>query len=84
MNGPYFKPAEVAERLGVDVKTVLRWIANGELEALNVARNVNGGRPSWRITEQAIERFTNHRSSLRVEPGHEPRPRRPKCRVKYW
>lgn len=44
---------QVADRLGVSIPTVRRWIAAGDLEALRL------GRPgsSLRITEGALLRF---------------------------
>lgn len=51
-----------AEECGVTQATVLLWIRNGELQAVNVARKP-GGRPSWRISREAIERFEAGRTA---------------------
>jgi excisionase family DNA binding protein len=47
---------EVAERLGVNVETVRRWVRNGEIEVIDF-----GGRAGYRVTEQALERFIRGR-----------------------
>jgi excisionase family DNA binding protein len=51
-----FAPSEIAERYGVDHGKVLRWIDNGQLRAVNVATNP-GGRPRWRVPEEALAEF---------------------------
>ena len=50
------------ERYGVSAHTVLAWIASGELRAVNVARSANGGKPRWRITEEALSAFEASRT----------------------
>lgn len=47
---------EVRERYGVGEHTVLKWIRGGELKAIDVSRTP-GGKPKWRITEQALAEF---------------------------
>ena len=53
---------ELAERYGVTGHTVLRWIASGELRAINVGRRPGGKKPRWRITAEALETFELIRS----------------------
>ncbi len=58
---------------------VLAWIRTGELHAVNVAARA-GGRPRWRISVEALERFDEARSS-RI-PGRAAQPKvRPESRT---
>lgn len=61
---------DIAERYGSGLHTVLGWIDRGELAAINVARQA-GGRPRWRITEDALQAFERSRSN-----SPEPNPKR--------
>jgi excisionase family DNA binding protein len=63
-------PNQLARRLGVGVHTVLGWIRDGELAALNLARR-GAGRPRWKILPSAIAAF---------EAGRTARPRAPVAR----
>lgn len=47
---------QICERFGVGEHTVLAWIRNGELAAINVARKPDG-KPKWKITPSALEAF---------------------------
>ena len=49
-------PPEIARRYGVANKTVLDWIRQGELVALNLARR-GSKRPRYSVTPEALERF---------------------------
>ncbi len=53
---------EIAVSYGVSQHSVLGWIAHGELAAISVARRA-GGRPSWRISREAVERFEAARAA---------------------
>jgi excisionase family DNA binding protein len=53
---------QVADRCGVDVGKIGRWIRSGQLSAVDVAEN-QGGRPRWRISQEAIEAFLARRQS---------------------
>lgn len=64
---------EVRERYGVGEHTVLKWIRGGELKAIDVSRKL-GGKPKWRITEQALAEF----EVLRTPPPPLPRAARRK------
>jgi excisionase family DNA binding protein len=52
----------VAEKLGVQIHAVLRWISKGEIAATNLARDAAGQRPRWRIAEQALAEFLERRT----------------------
>lgn len=43
----YVSPQEVAERLGVKVQTVYRWIKSGKLAAVKIGQ--------WRIAESTLQ-----------------------------
>jgi excisionase family DNA binding protein len=53
---------EVANRFGVAVDTVTRWIEEGELRALNVA-STSSKLPRWSISDADIEAFTKARQT---------------------
>lgn len=53
---------QAATRLGgVSYRTVRRWVARGELRAINTGTNGRG--PSWRITETELDRFQRERGT---------------------
>jgi excisionase family DNA binding protein len=58
----YLTPPEVARRFGIKPDKVLTWIATGGLVAINAAERP-GGRPRWRISQEALEAFERRRSS---------------------
>ncbi len=73
----------VAEWLGVDHSKVLRWIASGELPAIDVSQN-HGGRPRWRVDPADLESFLLRRRT-RSAPAAGPRRRRmPNRIVEYF
>ncbi|GGA57897.1 hypothetical protein GCM10007416_33870 [Kroppenstedtia guangzhouensis] len=43
-------PAQVAKRLQVTERTVYKYLANGEMEAVKIGR-------VWRITEEQLQKF---------------------------
>lgn len=53
---------DVADRYNVTQPTVLVWIHNGELEALNVGVEPGKKKPRWRITEKALAAFEKSRT----------------------
>ena len=67
---------ELCDRYGVGEHTVLGWVKNGELKALNVGRKL-GRRPKYRFTIDAITAFEQLRSSS-VPAAHPNVPRRTK------
>jgi hypothetical protein len=54
---------EVMRRYGVGQNTVLLWISNGSLKAINIGRSSGAKRPRWRITQTAIEAFEASRTA---------------------
>jgi hypothetical protein len=60
---PLHTIAQAAQQLAVNRHQVSTFIASGELVAVNVAANPRGGRPSWRISQEALEQFQLRRSS---------------------
>jgi excisionase family DNA binding protein len=52
---------EVAQLWGVSVGTIMTWIRNGELRAINVAKRL-GGRPRYRIDVADLTDFENRRA----------------------
>jgi excisionase family DNA binding protein len=64
----------VSETLAVSERTVLAWIASGELIAWNASRKSGAKRPSWRIPQEALEKFM----LLRTATPPPPRTRRRK------
>lgn len=65
-------PAQLADRYGVGVEKVVRWIKSGELRALNLAASLTG-RPRYRIPADAIAAFEAARSVLPQPPAPKPR-----------
>ncbi len=63
----YLTPPTVAEALGVNQTKVLTWIRSGELAAINVAARV-GGRPRWRINQEALDLFLLRRAAQPPAP----------------
>lgn len=61
-NTTYMNPAEVAENLGVDIRTVLAWIRTGELSAYNFAKSPSG-RPRWKISIEKLAAFNEKREN---------------------
>jgi excisionase family DNA binding protein len=51
----------VAARYGVTQHTVLAWVRDGSLRAVNVGRRVGAKRPSWRIAPEALAEFEARR-----------------------
>lgn len=53
----YYTIQQLAALFGVDEEQVLASVNSGDLEAVNVAKNPNGQRPRWRVSESAAGRF---------------------------
>ncbi len=74
----YLSPPQYAKRLSVDPAKVIIWIKRGELRAVNVATN-QSGRPTYKISLDAIVEFEERRSGAArqpVKPPSSPRRRR--------
>jgi hypothetical protein len=91
----WYSPDALAAELGVSTQTVLGWIAHGDLEAVNVGRAAQAGKPRWRIAAGKVREFTRRRSSLGRVPttstpgnaqGEGPSVRAPnsRCRVRRY
>lgn len=70
-----FTIKDVAKRYGVSETTVLGWILQKDLKAINVGRSLAKKKPRWRITQAAIDAFEAARSTA---PKVERMPRRRK------
>lgn len=55
-------PNQLAHRLAIKPSKVLKWIADGELKAVNLAER-RGGRPRWKILPEYLEEFLASRAS---------------------
>ena len=63
---------DICNRYNVHENTVLGWIHNGELKAINVGRAPGKKKPRWRITDKALAAF----EALRTPTPPAPRTRR--------
>lgn len=68
-------PPELANRWGISPDKVLNWIRKGDLKAINVA-SAHNIRPTYRITEDAIEAFSSQRQPIPQTPIPRKRRRR--------
>ena len=78
----YHTPQHVADLLGfAKVDSVYSLISSGALRAVNIATGT--GRPSWRISDDALNAFLDSRTTgpARSEP---PRKRRPSTATRYF
>ncbi len=73
---------ELAERWGVNVSKVGEWIRTGELRAINVAKSLQGNRPRYRVSDEAVREFEHRRSVVQeAAPSTIPRRRRQSAAV---
>jgi excisionase family DNA binding protein len=68
---------EVASRLQVHESTVAALIRTGQLEGFNASRNAASGKPRWRVTQDALERFIQSRTPQSVNPQKQRRSKKP-------
>lgn len=69
----YSTPPEIADRYGVKPETVIGWIKNGELAALNLAAR-GSLRPRYRVSPEALALFEQKRAVVpRTPPVRKPR-----------
>ncbi|MGO8747579.1 MAG: helix-turn-helix domain-containing protein [Thermoguttaceae bacterium] len=59
---------DLCKRYAVGEHTVLGWIRNGELKAVNVGRTPTARKPRWRITEEALTAFELLRTPIPPAP----------------
>jgi hypothetical protein len=71
-----FTPPQLAKRWGITADKVCRWILAGELEAMNLATSLDGGKPRYKITAEAVEAFEARRRVL-SRPARQVRRRKP-------
>jgi hypothetical protein len=64
----FLTPPQIAAMLGVQVGKVLRWIDRGELVALNLAECLDGKRPRWKVSQQALDDFLDSRTPAKPAP----------------
>jgi excisionase family DNA binding protein len=80
----YLSPGDVAEQLGVGVDRVYRWIAAGELAAINL----NDGprhKPRWLIRAAQLEAFLAARTTRATTPPPQMRrPRKPEHVIEFY
>jgi excisionase family DNA binding protein len=74
---------DIAEQYGVGLHTVLAWVRSGDLRAINVGRRMGAGKPRWRITQEALEAFTQLRAATQPQPKA-PRRRRPADVIEFY
>lgn len=55
--------AEIAESLGVCVETVARWVASGEMRAVNVSRDRRSRKPRLRVLQADLDQFLSARAT---------------------
>ncbi len=58
---------DLMARYAVGEHSVGTWIRNGDLTAINVAKR-NGGKPQWRVTQEALDRFELLRMKVPPQP----------------
>ncbi len=78
----YHPPAAIAAALRTKVDKVYTLIGSGELQAVNIAQR-RGGRPRWRISEEALQTFLRSRQSVKPAPATRRR-KRPQSVTQYF
>ena len=77
----YHTPPAVARRLGVAPEKVLQLIRTGEIVAHDLATR-RGGRPRWRISDEALDAFLESRRSQPTLPRR--KMRKPPTAIKQY
>jgi excisionase family DNA binding protein len=73
---------DLCKRFAVGEHTVLGWIRQGELKAVNVARGTDR-RPHWRISQEALSAFEERRAAKPPVP-RAPRRKRPEQVTEFY
>jgi len=60
-------PPQIAAQYGINADKVIRWIATGELRAINVA-TLPDGRPRWMVDVDDLAAFEQRRSAVPQAP----------------
>ena len=77
-----YRPPDLARRWRVSADKVLRFIATGELRAVNLSTHLSG-RPRWWISAEAVSEFESRRAATPVRQT--PRRRRqPEEVIQYF
>lgn len=76
-----YRPAAVAKMLTVKVDVVYQWIRAKQLTAIDVSER-RGGRPRWRISEEALQEFLRSRQT--VKPAQPARRRKRATVTQYF
>lgn len=63
----YLTPPQIADHLGCKPETVISWIKNGELKAINLAR-LGSMKSRYRVSPEALAAFELARSVIPKEP----------------
>jgi hypothetical protein len=63
-----YNVTDICNRYAVREHTVLTWIHNGELKAVNVGVEPGKKKPRWRITQAALDAFEAMRSTTPPPP----------------
>jgi len=84
----FLSPRELAELLSVSKDKVLGWIHAGELQAIDV-RSPQSSRPQYRIPGDAVQAFSNARSTSPLPNGFKTKskrdnPSRPPPKVEFF
>jgi excisionase family DNA binding protein len=75
--GSTFSVKDVSAHFGVGQHTTLKWIADGELRAINVARSRRARKPRWRVRAEDLAAFEAARTSTPATPRARRRKRQP-------
>lgn len=59
---------EIAELLGVGIKTVAGWVKSGELRAFDCSRRLGSSKQRWRVSQVALEAFQELRGNGPATP----------------
>jgi excisionase family DNA binding protein len=71
-----FTTRDLCERYGVSEHTVLSWINQGDIRAINVGRRTGAKKPRWRFREEDVVAFEQLRTPSLPAP-RAPRRKRP-------
>lgn len=71
----WLSTAEAHSLFGITDNTITAMIRNGSLEAIDVSISPNSKRPTWRISQESLERFIEQRT-IKAKPTKPARVRR--------
>lgn len=75
---------DLCDRYRVREHTILAWIHNGELKAINVGVGLGKKKPRWRVTEEAITEFELLRASQAPPPPRKRRKRPTSDAIEFY